>query len=267
MSKKQIKIYERMLLAWFILAGLICLFAPESMANKLQFAFSRVFHRPLGICRNVALAAGKQQSPANVVDRSRYIGLRNHLANNIQWLRQEHQNVEKLSGLRNRFVWEGVNFVLADVITAFTGACRNEFIVNRGKDDGLAEGQFVLGNYGVIGTVSGLDSRVAMIRLVTDPKSRIPVKIGQSELNGVMQGNGNGSAKIQLLPKKYEVKVGDIVYVQKKPGFLDVPLIVGTIARCGDDGENPLLWDITVNPACDIQRLNSVAVIVMDSSK
>jgi len=31
-------------------------------------------------------------------------------------LRQEREKVERLSGLRNRSVWKGVDFVLADVI-------------------------------------------------------------------------------------------------------------------------------------------------------
>ena len=252
---------------FFILAGLIIFFAPQSLTSKLQLAFFRVFNKPLSISRNFTLAASNRQSLSTVAERNRYIRLRNLLANNIQWLRQERQKVEELSGLRNRSVWKDVNFVLADVITAFADGLHSEFVINRGKNDGLAEGQFVLDQCSIIGTISALDSRTARVRLVTDPKSKIVVKIAELNVGAIMQGNGDNSAKILLLPIEYKIKIGDIVYVQKHPGFLDTSMIVATVSQCKRDDENPLLWDITAKPACDIQRLKRVTVIIMNSQE
>ena len=79
-----------------------------------------------------------------------------------------------------------------------------------------------------------------------------------------MQGSGNNSAKIQLLQMEHKVKVGDGIYVSKKAGFLDAPMIIGKVAQCKRDDENPSLWDITVKPVCDIQRLTGVAVIIIN---
>ena len=263
MVKKQSKISERTLFACLILAGLIIFFVPQSFTNKLQFACVRVFNKPLSTCRNFTLAASNQQLLSDGVDQSKYIRLRNHLANNIQWLRQERQNVEKLSGLRNRSVWKGASFVLADVIITFTNISRSEFIINRGKNDGLAKGQFVLGTDSIVGTISDLDSRTARVQLLTDPRSRITVKIGELDLQCIMQGNGDNSASIQVISKKYKIENDDIIYVQKKPGFLDIPMIAGIVVQCKTDDENPLLWEIKVKAACDIQRLKSVTVIIM----
>jgi len=100
--------------------------------------------------------------------------------------------------------------------------------------------------------------------LITDPTSKIAVKIAELNVDRLMQGNGKNSAKVQLLSIKHKVKTGDIVYAGKKPGFLDAPMIIGTVVQCKRDDENPSLWDITVKPACDIERLNGVAVIVMN---
>jgi len=264
MAKKQIKLVERMLPAWLMLAGLFFLFAPQSLTGKLQFAFVRIFHRPLSICRSFALFTLRPQSSESDVSRSEYIRLRNHLINNLQLLRQERQKVEKLSGLRDRFAWEGVNFVLADIITFFRDGSRSEFIINRGKDDGLARDQFVLGRHSIVGTISDLGSRIARVRSVMDPKSRIAVRVAELDVACMMQGNGNSSARIRLLPIKYKIKIGDIVYVRKSPGFLGTPIIAGTVSRYERDDENPLFWDITVKPACNIQSLNSVAIVIMN---
>jgi rod shape-determining protein MreC len=266
-AKKRFKTRERMLFIWLMLASIIVLFAPQSLKSKLQFAFVRVFNKPLSICRNFTQTEGNQQSPASIVNQNKYLKLRNHLINNIQWLRQERQNVEKLSGLRNRSVWEGTDFVLADVITAFTDMSRNEFVINRGENDGLAKGQFVLNDNCVIGIISDFDSHTACVQLLTDPKSRIVVKIGELDLQCIMQGNGDYSASIKLISKEYKVENGNIIYVQKKPGFLEIPIIAGTVAMCKTDNENPLFWDIAVEPACDIQKAKSVTVIIMNSQK
>jgi len=265
MAKKRNKTSERMLFACLITAGLIMFFVPQSLTNKLQLSFLRVFNKPLNICRNLTLAASNPRALSNVVAQDKYIRLRNHLANNIQWLRQERQNVEKLSGLRNRAAWKGTGFILGDVITAVNDISRSEFTINRGQNDGLAKGQFVLGNYSIIGTISELDSHTARVQLLTDPRSQMTVKIGELDFQCVMQGNGDGSAGIALISKKYKIENGDIIYAQKKPGFLDIPMITGIVAQCKTDDKNPLLWEIKVKPSCDIQKLKSVTVIVMST--
>ena len=258
---------ERILFTCLISVGVIILFTPRSLTNKLQFTFFRVFNKPLSICRNFTLATFNQQSLSNVVDQRQYLKLRNHLANTIQLLHQERQNVKKISGLQNRYVWEGVDFVLADIITASTDISRNELIINRGKDDGLAQGQFVFNDHSIIGIIADLDLRTTRVQLLTDQMSKVVVKIGKLDLQCIMQGNGDGSASIQLVSKKYEVKKGDIIYVQKKPGFLDVPMIAGTVAQCKTDDENPLLWKITVEPVYEMKDIKSVTVIIMNSQK
>jgi hypothetical protein len=63
---------------------------------------------------------------------------------------------------------------------------------------------------------------------------------------------------------KYKVRSGDNVYADKKPGFLDAPMIAGKVGDCKRNDEIPLLWDITVKPTCDIETLDSVAVIIMN---
>ena len=167
--------------------------------------------------------------------------------------------------MREILIGKNKFFVQADVITAITNISQSEFIINRGKNDGLVKGQFVLGNDSIVGAISDFDSRIARVRLLTDPRSKMAVKIGESDLQGVMQGNGDDSASIRFIPKKYKIENGDIVYVQKKPGFLDIPMIVGIVVQCKTDDKSPLLWEIKVRPACDIQRLKNVAVIIMNS--
>jgi rod shape-determining protein MreC len=269
MAKRQTRVSERVLFISLLLAGFIFLFAPQRLTSKFQFAFVRIFCRPLSLAGDVSLSASElmasaQGAPEDAVSRERYDKLHNRLANVTEWLRQERQKVERLSGLRDRPVWKGVNFVLAGVITASADGLHSELIIDRGREDGLAGGQFVLADESVVGTVSGVDTRTARVRLVTDPASKIAVKIAELNTDRIMQGCGGNSAKVQLVPAKCKIETGDLVYAQKKPGFLGTPVIVGTVAECKTNKEDPLLWDITVKLACDIEHLADVAVIVMN---
>jgi rod shape-determining protein MreC len=252
-----------------MLTGLIFLFAPQRLTSKFQFAYVRVFCWPLSVSRDISLSASgimasAEGAPADVVSRERYDKLHNRLANVTEWLKQERQKVETLSGLRNRPAWKGVNFVLAGIITSSVDGLHSELIINRGSEDGLAEDQFVLANESIIGTICKVDNRTARVRLITDPASQIAIKIEGLNKDRILQGTGDNSAKVKLLPTKYRVEVGEVVYAQKKPGFLSTPVILGTVAQCESNKDNPLLWDITVKPACDIETLADVSVIVMN---
>jgi len=61
-----------------------------------------------------------------------------------------------------------------------------------------------------------------------------------------------------------EVEVGMGVMASKKPGFLDKPMLVGKVVKLDKNSESPLLWDLTVQPICDLEKLTSVTVVVMN---
>jgi rod shape-determining protein MreC len=241
-----------------MLGGLILFFIPQNLTNRFQFAFARVFRLPLSVGRAITLSARAQPQLSDVVSRRKYDQLQNYLANITRELSEERQKVKELSGLRNRRPLEGAGLMLAEVITASAEG----LIINRGETDGLQKGQFVLGDNSIIGTISDVSPRTARVELITETTSNMAVEIG--ELKTVIQGCGKNSAKVKLVSTKHAVKVGDDVYACKKQGFLDVPMIIGTISECNRDNENPLLWDITVKTACDIERLNNVTVIIMN---
>lgn len=247
-----------MLFIWFTLVGLIFFFTPQNLTNRFQFAFARVFRWPLSISRTISLSARTQPQLAEVVSRSKYNQLQNYLANITRELSEERQKVKELSGLRNRRPLEGAGLMLAEIITASTEG----LIINRGETDGLEKGQFVLGDNSIIGTISDVSPRTAKVELITETTANTAVEI--EGLKTVIQGCGKNSAKMKLVSTKHAVKVGDNVYACKKQGFLDVPMIIGTVSQCKRDNENPLLWDITVKPACDTERLSDVTVIIMN---
>lgn len=251
-----------MLFTWFMLAGLILLLAPQKLTSKFQFAFASIFRVPLSITRTLSVGARKK-SAGDFVSRDEYNQLQNHLTNVIAQLDIEHEKVELMTGMRDRLTLEGASFVIAKVITASTESAKNQIVINRGVKDGLAVGQFVHGDNSIIGKVSEVDARFARIKLLSDPGLKIPVKISGLKADYILTGNGT-SAKIGLVPTRTKIETGQEVLAAEQPGILDAPVILGKIGEFKEDQNHPLVWDITVEPVCNIEKLKTVVVIIMN---
>lgn len=264
MAKKRIKVSKAMLFTWCTLAALILFLLPQKITNRFQFTFARLFRLPLSIGRNVSLSARVPQPGKDFVTVREYRQLQNHLTNLTEELRQEQKKVEKLAGIRNRRALQGAKLVFPRVIMASIDGAHSRLMLNRGTSDGLAKNYYVLADNSVIGIITDLDTRKARVKLFTDPTSAIPVRIAGLDVDLLLQGTGGNSAQIKLLPTKHKIQKGDDVLAAEKPGFLDTPMIIGKVDQCKVSDENPLLWDITVKPACDIQKLKNVNVLIMN---
>lgn len=255
---------RKMLFIWCILAGFIVLLSPQNLTNKFQFAFTYVFRWPLTIGRNISLSAVKRQPvrDRDLVPREQHERLLNAYANSIQQRDDLYEENVKLKKIRYKPAWERAGFIQAEVITVSIDNLRGELIINRGKEDHLEKNFFVLADNSIIGTISQVSARTARVRLFTDPGSNIAVKIEGT--NKLMKGCGNNQATVKMLKSK--VEIGEEIMASKIPGFLDMPTIIGKVVRC-EHNDQPLLWDITIEPVCNIQEIESLHVIVMNPSE
>ncbi|MBN1796348.1 MAG: hypothetical protein JW804_06725 [Sedimentisphaerales bacterium] len=261
-ARKQYKISNRMLVVWLTLTGIILLLTPQTITGKFQGAFTHIFRYPLRLGRGISLSARVVDQPNYDLAR-REIQYQNHIANLVAELEEKNSQIEKLAGIRyHQHSLEGAALVMADVINVNLQGSRNEIIINRGQSDGLKKGQLVIGENSIIGVVDGLWLHQAKVTLTTDSSFRLPVMVEGLKKSVWMFGCGSGRAIIRWANDKPDI--GQEVLTEKKPGFLDCPMVIGRVSGCNRNADNALLWDITVAPACDIAMLPSVMVIVMN---
>jgi cell shape-determining protein MreC len=265
MARKQTRISRRMLFTWLMLVGFILLFAPAGLTNKLPFTFAYIFRWPLSMSRSIVLSAPVEQQLPNAPTRTE-LQYQNHIANLEKLLKEQQDKFDRLYGLYNGTVSKGMDFAEAGVITHRIVGPRNELLIDCRNDTGLVKGQYILADNSVIGTITDISSHTARVRLFTDTSSKISVQIGDN-VKRVMLGAGDNTAKVQHVPVEYKVNVGDKVFAYRQPGFLDAPMVVGQVTTCKRDENNPLLWDITVQPRCRIDQLENVNVIIMNPQK
>ena len=238
------------------------LIAPVKWTNNFQFAFLRFFNWPLSIGENISLSANTRQQlgGADAVPRRKYRELLNHKANLEARLRDAEATIEKLSGLRDRFALGNAKLVEALVYAAPIDKSRGEIFIDKGNDCKLGRGQFVLAENSIVGTISDVSLAGARVKLFTNPTSNIAIKMGGTK--GFMRGSGGKLARIPMM--RHKAEAGTAVMAASMAGFLNTPIIVGKVLRCERNTESAVLWDIIVEPACDIEQLNDVLVIVMN---
>lgn len=180
-----------------------------------------------------------------------------------------HEDYDKLAMIRSQLPRSFGAMVLAQVIGTM-GDNRHELVINKGRDDGVKDGQYVLSaaKNSVVGVVQDVTERHAILRVITNRNQSIEIRIlnepKKRNIPGQMFGNGKSACHIQLIEKERQVEVGDAVFAAAQPGRLNVPVVVGIVVRVEPDDQYPLLWDITVQPAEDTAHLNEVAVIIGD---
>ena len=253
---------RRMLFTWFMLAGFILYLSPQSFTQKFQLTFAHIFNVPLSIGKNIPIL-GAQQQTKDMVPRDKYIKLENHRDNLEQALRQLEEEFKTLYGLYNNYVGQNVEVVLGYTIPATADRSQNELTIECRGSKGLAKGQFVVAHNSIIGRITEILPQFgkAKVRLFTNPDSQIAVKV--AGLNKViMQGRGDNTAKILNVPMKNKIEVGQNVFAIREE-FLPSPMIVGKVTQCKTDDRNPLLWDITVKPAWNLDQLDDVGIIIV----
>ncbi len=259
-------ISKRMLFTWCMLGSLIIFYLPDKTASQFQLTFASVFRWPLKIGKNYSLSMPVKQSFESRLSNNE-ITLKNQVVDLQKALQEAYKKMELISGLREYLPLERAKLRLAGVTTTTISSNRSNLIIDQGSDDQVAANQYVFAQNSVIGTISEVANNSARVKLFTDPDSKIGVKIGNLDAKRTMVGAGNKSAKVLDMQITHKVKAGDNVYAVEKAGFLDTPMIVGTVAKCQRSDKEPTVLDITVQPACDIEKIENVIVLIPNPKK
>jgi len=270
MTKKRAGRSKGLIFTGGMLVGLIFLFfVPRDAAGRLQLTYAQVFRWPLamtsGVVRVQTTSQVRNVSPKEYEELLRaYQQVYNDSANVKAQLQEAQSLLERLTKLRSKPGLERLQPIPARVITHVL----DELTIDQGQESGVAAGQYALSltndrldDQCVVGVVSAVYAKTAKVKLITHPSSRLPASLAGLNVPKVMEGRGDNTARIRLVPNSAAVRAGDVVYAEKKPGFLDVPVIMAEIAQCKKDANAPLMWDITTRPVCDLATLDEVAVL------
>lgn len=160
--------------------------------------------------------------------------------------------------------------VLAGVIGYDTSPLFDSIVIDKGSDDGIRIGMPVDSPRGLVGQVFRVTADSALVLLVTDSSSSVPVRLSNSRATGVVHGGGLGSDMVMdWIPLEAEVEPGDVVLTSGLIGEFEQGLMVGrfpkglVLGRVADvvRSDAEILQRATVQSAVDFSGLELVFVI------
>jgi len=149
--------------------------------------------------------------------------------------------------------------IAAEVIATSPGERSSAIFIGKGSDAGLATDLAVITPAGIVGKIVAVFPRSAQVLLLTDPTSGVGCLLEKSRLQGVLKGSGDGLAQLRYVMNEQPVSVGDSLLTSGLDQIYPKGLPVGTVVRTG---EGNIYKEITVKPAAQLDRLETVLVVL-----
>lgn len=156
----------------------------------------------------------------------------------------------------------GFEMVGAQVVSRLMEPDRSMIVIDRGRQDEVEVGQAVLAGEGVIiGKIISLTERTATVQLVTDPRSRFAATLsGEARLLGVVEGRGNGAARMTYIPASQPIKKDQIVVTAGTEEKIPPHLPLGLVNAVEGKNTDPFVSAV-LEPLLPLDRLRFVSIL------
>ena len=155
----------------------------------------------------------------------------------------------------------GDQFLVARVIAKDPSNLKEAVAIDRGSDNGVADGQVVMSEGGsLVGVVSKVMNDFAWVTLVTDPNSNVNAMVLESRTEGVVSGSLHDGLSMDLIPQEADVKPGSTVATSGLGGNFPEALLIGQVVSVRGEPQD-IFKKAEVKPAASLSRLEHVLVL------
>ncbi len=150
---------------------------------------------------------------------------------------------------------------LARVIDIDLDPYRRRLVLDRGAREGVRVGQAAVDAHGVMGQVIEALPNTAVLMLVTDPSSALPVIDARSGVRAVAYGSGSGDLlSLPDLPINADIKVGDSLLTSGLGGRFPAGFPAATVVSIAPDRSGSYLR-AEARPAARLNRSDQVLLL------
>jgi rod shape-determining protein MreC len=214
-----------------------------------------------GTLTEMFLGRNRQRALAREVVR-----LRNQKARLVEALRRERERLESIEKLE--VARPPVRAVRAPVTAYESTAARRSVVLAVGSQQGVEVGMAAAAQGALIGILREVGPSFCRVRLITDPGSVVPCRLGGGRDVCLLTGTGEETCRVEWVGRGSMVDVGEVVLtaaLEVKPATgLKLPdgLPVATVTEVGRDRMRPLFDRIEAEPRVDLTRLEEAEVLI-----
>ncbi|MBY8030768.1 rod shape-determining protein MreC [Vibrio fluvialis] len=172
--------------------------------------------------------------------------------------REENQRLRKLLG--SSFVRDEKK-VVTEVMAVDTSPYRHQVVIDKGRVDGVYEGQPVINEKGIVGQVTFVAAHNSRVLLLIDPNNAIPVQNIRNDIRVIASGNGQ-TDEIQLehIATSTDIEVGDLLVTSGLGGVYPEGYPVAYVSEVDKDTRREFA-SIKAKPVVNFDRLRYLLLI------
>lgn len=122
------------------------------------------------------------------------------------------------------------SYITSRIVGDTGGAYGRSALVYAGTTDGVAEGQAVISDDGLVGRVIDAGANSSRVLLVTDTSSRVPVMGETSRERAILAGNNTDTPTLLYLPDDSKLEPGERLVTSGDGGIIPPGLPVGIVS-------------------------------------
>jgi rod shape-determining protein MreC len=157
---------------------------------------------------------------------------------------------------------EDASTLTAEVVAGSPGNFQWTVVIDRGTDDGVAEGMPVVTGAGLVGQVVDVSRDRSTVQLIKDPEFSVGVTLVNTGALGVVEGRTDSDQlSLQFLAVGAEVSDDELAITTgggPSPYPTGIPVARVSSIESRGPGQNP---DVLLEPRVDLDRLRFVKVV------
>ena len=143
------------------------------------------------------------------------------------------------------------NYVFVKVTADTQTRYNKTIIINAGKNMDIRKGDAALTFKGLIGSVFEVYEKYSRVLLISDINSKIPVRVGESNIKAIISGNNTTKIDLLYLKENLSFNDNDLVYTSGDGGYFNPGIPVGILRK-----ENSIIYIDPLNDLSQIQYIN-----------
>jgi rod shape-determining protein MreC len=172
--------------------------------------------------------------------------------------REENQRFRELLG--SSFVRDEKKMV-TEVMAVDTSPYRHQVVIDKGRIDGVYEGQPVINENGIVGQVTFVGAHNSRIMLLTDSNSAIPVQVIRNDIRVIASGNGSiDEIQLEHIPTSTDIQKDDLLVTSGLGGIYPEGYPVAHVKSVQRDNRREFA-SIIAEPVVDFDRLRYLLLI------
>jgi len=157
---------------------------------------------------------------------------------NLEYLTNENKNLRKVLDAENIINTDNIvnakNIVLAKVLIDKNSPFLKSIIINKGTKSGIKKGLPVTQDNYLVGRIVDANYLSSRILLLTDLNSRIPVTLGEKNIQAILTGSATKNPKLEYLPEEYVFENEVTIFASGKDGIFKPGTPIGKTIGAGE---------------------------------